>query len=159
MFANHGRIDKYDHELEGINSRLDALQAAILTVKLKHLPEWSDARRRNAALYARLLEGSGFATPREIDGVRAVYHLYVIRVAADRREALQAHLQVKGISTGIHYPIALPNLKAYAYLNNAQDSFPKATKASREILSLPMYPELREDEIHFIREAIDAFAG
>ena len=159
MFANHGRIDKYDHELEGINSRLDALQAAILTVKLKQLPRWSEARRRNAYLYTRLLAEAGFATPREIDGVRAVYHLYVIRVPANLRGALQAHLQSRGISTGIHYPIALPNLKAYSYLNHSADAFPEATKASREILSLPMYPELREDEIDYIRQAIDAFAG
>jgi dTDP-4-amino-4,6-dideoxygalactose transaminase len=159
MFANHGRIDKYDHELEGINSRLDALQAAILTVKLKYLPRWSESRRRSAALYTRLLKGTGLTMPREIEGVRAVYHLYVVRVPADRRGELQAHLQAKGVSTGIHYPIALPNLKAYAYLNHAADAFPEAAKASGEILSLPMYPELREDEIDYIRRAIDAFIG
>jgi len=158
MFANHGRIDKYDHELEGINSRLDAIQAAILGVKLKHLPRWTEARRQNAYSYNRHLAGTGFTTPCEIEDIRAVYHLYVIRIPGERRGALQAHLQSKGISTGIHYPIALPNLKAYAYLNHPAAAFPEASKASREILSLPMYPELREDEIEYIGKAINAFA-
>jgi dTDP-4-amino-4,6-dideoxygalactose transaminase len=157
MFANHGRIDKYDHEFEGINSRLDALQAAVLGVKLKHLPQWTEARRKSAYNYNRYLVDSGLTTPREIEGIRAVYHLYVIRVPAERRAALQAYLQSKGISTGIHYPIALPNLKAYAYLNHAGDQFPEATKAAQEIVSLPMYPELMEDDIRYISEAIAAF--
>jgi len=160
MFANHGRLDKYDHELEGINSRLDALQAAILGVKLKHLPRWTEARRKSAHSYNRHLADSGFTTPREIEGVRAVYHLYVIRVPAERRAALQAYLQSKGISTGIHYPIALPNLKAYAYLNHAGPDFPEATKASREIVSLPMYPELEEEQIAYIAGRLgEFFAG
>jgi dTDP-4-amino-4,6-dideoxygalactose transaminase len=160
MFANHGRIDKYDHELEGINSRLDALQAAVLGVKLKHLPRWTEARRKSAYSYNRHLADSGLTTPREIEGVRAVYHLYVIRVPAERRVALQAYLQSKGISTGIHYPIALPNLKAYAYLNHAGPDFPEATKASREIVSLPMYPELEEEQIAYIAGRLgEFFAG
>jgi dTDP-4-amino-4,6-dideoxygalactose transaminase len=158
MFANHGRIDKYDHEMEGVNSRLDALQAAILGVKLKHLPRWSEARRQNAYSYNRHLAGTGFTTPCEIEDVRSVYHVYVIRVPKDQRGELQDYLQSKGISTGIHYPIALPNLKAYAYLNHSAAAFPEASKASKEILSLPMYPELREDEIDYIGKAINAFA-
>jgi dTDP-4-amino-4,6-dideoxygalactose transaminase len=159
MFANHGRIDKYDHEREGINSRLDALQAAILGVKLNHLQKWSEARRRNAYLYNRLLADSGFTTPREIEGVRAVYHLYVVRVPGDRRGELQAYLQTKGISTGIHYPLALPNLKAYAYLNHAGPDFPEATKASGEILSLPMFPELDPEQIAYITDQIGEFVA
>jgi dTDP-4-amino-4,6-dideoxygalactose transaminase len=157
MFANHGRIDKYDHELEGINSRLDGLQAAILGVKLKHLPKWTEARRAHADLYNRCLAGIGLVTPCEIEDVRAVYHLYVIRVPKDRRGELQAYLQSNGVSTGIHYPIALPNLKAYQYLNPVNGDFPEATKASREIVSLPMYPELEEEEIRYIAERIARF--
>ena len=157
MFANHGRLDKYDHKLEGVNSRLDALQAAILGVKLNHLDKWSEARRKNAYAYNHCLNGSGILTPVEIDGVKAVYHLYVIRVPKEQRAKLQGHLQEKGISTGIHYPIALPNLQAYAYLNHTGADFPEATKASQEILSLPMYPELKEDEIVFISDQIKAF--
>ena len=155
--ANHGRIDKYDHELEGINSRLDGLQAAILGVKLKHLPKWTEARRAHADLYNRCLAGIGLVTPCEIEDVRAVYHLYVIRVPKDRRGELQAYLQSNGVSTGIHYPIALPNLKAYQYLNPVNGDFPEATKASREIVSLPMYPELEEEEIRYIAERIARF--
>lgn len=159
MFANHGRIDKYDHELEGVNSRLDALQAAILAVKLRHLPQWTEARRLNAYEYNRHLAGSGLVLPHEIGGVQAVYHLYVVRVPAGSREALQAHLQSAGVSTGIHYPIALPNLKAYDYCNHREQDYPCATEASRGILSLPMYPELTESEIAHIAESIRAFNG
>lgn len=154
MFANHGRVDKYDHEMEGINSRLDGLQAAILGVKLKHLAAWSDARRKNAYLYNDYLKGTEFVTPVEIADVKAVYHLYVIRTRKDYRQKLQDHLKLNGIATGIHYPIALPNLKAYAYLRHNAMNFPEATKASQEILSLPMYPELTEDQIQFIAQAV-----
>jgi len=157
MFANHGRIDKYDHEIEGVNSRLDGLQAAILGVKLKHLPQWSENRRRNAYLYNKYLAGTNLLTPAEISDVNAVYHLYVVRVKKELRQGLQEHLKSKGIATGIHYPIALPNLKAYAYLNHGNGAFSEATKASHEILSLPMYPELEEAQIQGIAEEIKAF--
>jgi dTDP-4-amino-4,6-dideoxygalactose transaminase len=154
MIANHGRIDKYDHAIEGVNSRLDGLQAAILGVKLKHLPAWTEARRRNAYLYNKYLKDSGLVTPVEIPGVKAVYHLYVVRVRQDLRQKLQDHLQSEGIATGIHYPIALPNLQAYAYLGHLEEDFPEATLASREIVSLPMFPELTEDQIRHIAESI-----
>ena len=145
MFANHGRVDKYDHEMEGINSRLDGLQAAILGVKLKHLDAWSEARRKNAYLYNEYLKGTDLVTPVEMADVKAVYHLYVVRTKKELRQKLQDHLKSKGIATGIHYPIALPNLKAYSYLKHNESDFPEATKASQEILSLPMYPELKEE--------------
>ena len=157
MIANHGRIDKYDHEIEGINSRLDGLQSAILTAKLKHLPKWTEARRRNAYLYNNYLKDSGLVTPTEIEDVTAVYHLYVVRVKKELRQKFHDHLQSKGISTGIHYPIALPNLKAYKYLNLTEEDFPEATKASREIVSLPMFPELTESQIQYIAESIKSF--
>lgn len=157
MFANHGRIDKYDHEIEGVNSRLDGLQAAILSVKLKHLDTWSEARRRNAYLYNECLKGSGLVTPVEIADVKAVYHLYVVRTKKELRQKLQEHLNSKGISTGIHYPIALPNLKAYAHLNHTREDFPEAAKASEEIVSLPMYPELSEGQIQYIAQQIKEF--
>jgi dTDP-4-amino-4,6-dideoxygalactose transaminase len=154
MIANHGRIDKYDHEIEGVNSRMDGLQAAILGVKLKHLNAWSAARRKNAYLYSEQLRGMDLLTPYEIKDITAVYHLYVIRVNKESRKKLQDQLKANGISTGIHYPIALPNLKAYAYLRHNGSDFPEATKASQEIVSLPMYPELKEDQIRFIARAI-----
>ena len=157
ILANHGRIDKYDHAVEGVNSRLDGLQAAILNVKLKHLPEWTARRRRNAALYNEHLKGLGVQTPREMEGVEHVYHLYVVRIKPENRAKLQEHLAAKGIATGIHYPIALPNLNAYAYLGHSEADFPVATKASREILSLPIYPELEEEQIAYIAECMKKF--
>ncbi len=159
MIANHGRIAKYDHEIEGVNSRLDGLQAAILEVKLRHLPEWSESRRKNAYLYNKYLEDADLITPVEIDNIKAVYHLYVVRVKKECRSKLQEHLKSKGITTGIHYPIALPNLKAYAYLNNGENGFYESTRASQEILSLPMFPELEEKQIQYIAEAIKGFSS
>ena len=158
MFANHGRIEKYDHEMEGVNSRLDGLQAAILGIKLKHLPEWTEKRRRNAYLYDEYLKETSLITPVETDRVKSVYHLYVVRTQKESRQELQKHLSSKGISTGIHYPIALPNLKAYSYLNHNGNDFPEATKASQEILSLPMYPELEESQINYIKTIINEFS-
>jgi dTDP-4-amino-4,6-dideoxygalactose transaminase len=157
MLANHGRIGKYDHEIEGVNSRLDGLQAAILGVKLNHLEGWSESRRKNAYLYNKYLKGTDLVTPAEIDNVKAVYHLYVVRVKKELRQGLQEQLNSKGISTGIHYPIALPNLKAYSYLNHDGNEFPEATKASEEILSLPIYPELTKEQIQYIAEGIKGF--
>ena len=158
MIANHGRIDKYDHEMEGVNSRLDGLQAAILKVKLAHLPEWTEHRRKTAYLYnAHLLPGQGVVTPKEIEDVIAVYHLYVIRVKKELRTSLQMHLKRSGISTGIHYPVTLPNLKAYSHLNHAEEDFPEATRASREILSLPIFPEMGEDQVRFVAKTIEQF--
>jgi len=157
MLANHGRMDKYNHEVEGVNSRLDGLQAAILGVKLRHLPEWSEKRRQNARLYHEHLKDAPCVPPFEMEGVEPVYHLYVVRVQDGQREKLQEQLKSQGISTGIHYPIALPNLKAYAYLNHREDDFLEATKASKEILSLPMYAELDESAIQLTAEKVKTF--
>jgi len=157
MFANHGRADKYDHEIEGINSRLDGLQAAILEVKLRHLPEWTERRRKNALLYGECLKSTDIVTPTELEDATAVYHLYVIRVDPKVREGLQEHLKSKGVATGIHYPIALPNLKAYSYLGHNGDEFAEASRASQEILSLPMFPELEADQIKYIARSITDF--
>ena len=158
MLANHGRVDKYDHHFEGVNSRLDGLQAAILNVKLTHLPRWTEQRRNNAGLYNKYLKDiSWVTTPTELPLVETVYHLYVIRVSKDARQPLQNYLKSKGIQTGIHYPIVLPMLKAYAYLNHGENDFPEATRACREILSLPMFPEMQEHQVRFISEKISEF--
>jgi len=157
MIANHGRMEKYNHELEGVNSRLDGIQAAILEVKLKHLPDWNERRRQNADLYNDYLKESGLVTPVEIPDVKAVYHLYVVRVKDGKREGLKDYLKSHGIATGIHYPIALPNLVAYDYLNHREADFPEVSKASHEILSLPMFPELEEPQIAFVSEKIMKF--
>jgi dTDP-4-amino-4,6-dideoxygalactose transaminase len=150
MFANHGRTQKYDHDLEGVNSRLDGLQAAILSVKLRHLDAWTENRRRAADLYNVALQGAGVVTPVELDNVKAVYHLYVVRVPAGRRDQLQAHLKSSGVDTGIHYPIALPFLNAYKRLGHRHADFPQALKASQEIVSLPMFPELKREQIDYV---------
>ncbi len=157
MIANHGRMDKYNHKFEGVNSRLDGIQAAILEVKLKHLSEWNERRRQNAHIYFNHLKGNGVVTPLEIPQVQAVYHLYVVRVMDGKRERLQDYLKSHGIATGIHYPIALPNLMAYEYLNHKEVDFDEATKASREILSLPMFPELEESQIAFVAGKVNEF--
>jgi len=154
MLANHGRTKKYDHDFEGVNSRLDGLQAAVLNVKLRHLEDWIERRRRNAYLYNDALAGTNVVTPKEIEGVRAVYHLYVVRVPGGRRDALQQHLQNAGISTGIHYPIALPYLNAYRHLGHPESDFPEALRASAEILSLPMFPELTEEHLEYVADKI-----
>jgi len=158
MIANHGRVEKYNHEMEGVNSRLDGLQAAILNVKLNHLPDWSESRRRNAYLYNEYLRDTELITPVEIDNVKAVYHLYVVRVKKDTRKKLQDHLKAKGISSGIHYPIALPNLKAYEYLKHCENDFQEASKTSQEIISLPMFPELDEKQVKYIAESIKNYS-
>jgi dTDP-4-amino-4,6-dideoxygalactose transaminase len=157
MFANHGRSDKYNHRFEGVNSRLDGLQAAILKVKLAHLEEWTENRRRNAERYSLALAGSKVIRPSEIEDVRAVYHLYVVRVPAERRSALQASLKEAGIETGVHYPIALPLLTAYEHLGQSAEDFPEAWKASQEVLSLPMFPELTEAQVAWVAARIAEF--
>jgi dTDP-4-amino-4,6-dideoxygalactose transaminase len=157
MFANHGRTKKYDHDFEGVNSRLDGLQAAILNVKLRHLDQWSEDRRRNARRYNDALAGTGLLTPKEIDDCRAVYHLYVVRVPGGRREDLQRHLNECGVNTGIHYPIALPYLNAYKYLGHGANDFPEALRASGEILSLPMFPELTEEQVSQVAAAVKSW--
>ena len=154
MIANHGRTQKYNHELEGVNSRMDGFQGAILEVKLRHLPAWSEMRRKNAYLYNDYLKDTGLVTPVEIADVTAVYHLYVVRVEAEKREDFQAFLKSKGVATGIHYPIALPNLIAYQYLGHSESDFPEATRASQEIVSLPMFPELTEEQIAYVAEQV-----
>ena len=157
MFANHGRTKKYDHDLEGVNSRLDGLQAAVLNVKLRHIEDWTERRRQNASRYTEALAGTSLVTPRELANVRSVYHLYVVRVPGGRREALQEHLKARGINTGIHYPIALPYLNAYRHLQHGPDDFPNARRIADEILSLPMFPELSSEQIGYVAAAVKEF--
>ena len=157
MFANHGRTKKYDHDLEGVNSRLDGLQAAVLNVKLRHIEDWTERRRQNASRYTESLAGTSLVTPHELANVRSVYHLYVVRVPDGRREALQEHLKARGINTGIHYPIALPYLNAYRHLQHGPDDFSNARRIADEILSLPMFPELSSEQIGYVAAAVKEF--
>jgi len=154
MFRNHGRKSKYDHEIEAVNSRLDAMQAAVLSVKLKHLETWTEQRRAHAARYDELLAGvSGITTPCVPDGYRHVYHLYVIQT--DRRDELREHLTSRGIASGVHYPITLPNLTAYARLGHDPRDFPVASRLQDRILSLPMFAELTGEQIAVVCGAIE----
>ncbi len=157
MFANHGRVSKYDHEFEGVNSRLDGLQVAVLRIKLGHLQEWNDRRYRNALLYKKYLEGvDGVVLPEIPAAGSHIFHLFVVRVK--NRDELQSYLKEKGVATGVHYPIALPNLLAYRYLDHAPSDFPVSSRYQGEILSLPMYPELREEQIAYVAECIRSYA-
>jgi dTDP-4-amino-4,6-dideoxygalactose transaminase len=142
MLRDHGQVRKYYHEVDGYNGRLDAIQAGILLAKLKHLPDWNERRRERAAHYRELLASSDtdLAPPFESQWARAVYHLYVVRVPD--REVLRNCLSVAGIDTGIHYPVALHMQKAYRSLGYCEGAFPVAECAAREVLSLPMHPDL-----------------
>lgn len=156
MYANHGALKKHQHEIEGINSRMDGIQAAILSAKLPFIESWTSRRIQNAQLYDQYLcEVPQIVLPRvRKDSVHS-FHLYVIRT--DQRDELMIHLKNNGIETAIHYPTALPNLKCYQYLEYQSDRFPIATAYQSKILSLPMYPELTESMIAFIAEQIKQF--
>jgi dTDP-4-amino-4,6-dideoxygalactose transaminase len=149
MIANHGQIKKHHHKIEGRNSRLDGLQAAILDVKLKHLSKWTMQRQKNASVYRELLKDkSSITLPTEQPKSEHVYHLFVIKT--NRREELTTIFSENKIGWAIHYPEALPFLDAYLTYGYKQDDFPVAYQTVREIISLPMYSELSEEEIEFV---------
>ena len=153
-FARHG--GKGDHVMEGINSRLDGLQAAILNVKLPHLAGWTEARRRVASRYDELLSGVGDIETPEIARDRDhVYHLYVIRTG--KRDALKKHLADAGIATVLNYPKALPFYPAYAYLGHKPADFPVAYANQSRILSLPIFPEMTDEMIKYVVGQICGF--
>jgi dTDP-4-amino-4,6-dideoxygalactose transaminase len=153
MFANHGCLVKHQHEIEGINSRLDGIQAAVLLVKLKQIHNWNSQRRENGLIYGELFSDIKDISPPSVRKFSEhVYHLYVIRT--DKRDRLKEHLTTCGISSGIHYPTALPFLNAYKYLGHKSSDFPVAHMYQSEILSLPMYPELTVGMINHTVEAI-----
>lgn len=158
MLRNGGQRDRYHHELVGVNSRLDEIQAAILRVKLPHLDEWNAARRERAELYTKLLADSGVETPAESPWARHIYHLYVIKLA-DRaqRDALQAFLKENGVGTAIHYPIPAHLQGAYASMNLGEGSFPQAEDTANCILSLPMYPELPLEDVERVATLVQQF--
>ncbi|MDA0745012.1 MAG: DegT/DnrJ/EryC1/StrS family aminotransferase [bacterium] len=152
MLANHGRLDKYRHRVPAYNYRLDGIQAAILSVKLKHLDEWLSLRRKKAQLYNRLLEGSAVQTPFESSHARHVHTYYVIRTP--KRDAVQEALKEADVDTVIHYPIPLHLQPAYQNLGYSQGDFPVAEEHAERILSLPLYPELEDDQIRRIADLV-----
>ena len=158
MFARHGGLVKGDHQIEGVNSRLDGLQAAILSVKLPHLAQWTTRRREVAAEYDRLLAGiAGVERPAVADGCEPVYHLYVIR--HEQRDALARHLAACGIHTVVNYPVALPFLPAYSRFRHSPQQFPNAHHNQSRILSLPIFPEITPQQIEYVADAVRSFVG
>ncbi len=156
MLRNYGQRVKYHHDLVGYNRRLDTLHAAVLRVKLRHLDSWSEARRRHAARYSQLLaDVPGVTLPGQAADVEPVFHLYVIQV--EQRDELRAFLAEQGIATGIHYPAPIHLQPAYRHLGYREGDFPVTEASARRMLSLPMYPELPEEAIQRVVQAIRAF--
>jgi dTDP-4-amino-4,6-dideoxygalactose transaminase len=172
MLRDHGQAQKYYHEFEGYNGRLDAIQCGILRIKLKHLSDWNEKRRHNASLYTQQLNTAALqhrstaalkaqpATrniiiPFEPSWTKAVYHLYIIR--SQKRDELQKYLSENGISTGLHYPIPLHLQNAYKNLNVGNGNYPTTEKVSNEILSLPMFPQLTAEQIEYVTSKIKSF--
>lgn len=155
-FANHGALEKDDHLIEGMNSRMDTIQAAVLLAKLPYLKQWNQQRRDNAKLYDNLLEDvKEVVTPFVRENTTHTFHIYAIR--AQQRDELKEFLLQKGIQTIIHYPKALHNLPAYSRLNHKPEDFPVANALQSQVLSLPIYPELTEEQIRYVCTSIKEF--
>ena len=156
MLRDWGAEKKYQHVLKGFNFRLEGIQGAILKVKLKYLEKWSEARRSHAALYTKLLAGSAVTTPDVMPYGKPVFHVYAVRTSA--REDLMAFLTAEGIQHGIHYPIPVHLLPAHADLGYEAGDFPHSEKAANEVLSLPMFAELTDDQIKTVCDAIQKWS-
>ena len=156
MFRDHGQQEKYYHKMIGWNSRMDGLQGAILSVKLKHLTSWSEARQKNASLYNELLaDVDGVIRPLVADNADHVYHIYPIRV--QNRDALKSTLEAKNIHCGIHYPVPIHLQEAYLHQGIDNGNFPITEKCAEELLSLPMFPELTTEQIEHVVKEIKTF--
>jgi len=156
----HGGRQMYHHEEVGYNSRLDTLQAAVLSAKLPYLEGWSVARRANAAFYdAALADVPGIATPVVRPENESIYNQYTIRVLDGRRDELRAFLEQRGVGSGVYYPLALHLQECFAYLGYGAGDFPESERATHEVLSLPVFPELEPVQREYVVESIRAFAG
>jgi dTDP-4-amino-4,6-dideoxygalactose transaminase len=155
LLREHGARPKYYHAIVGTNSRLDALQAAILRVKLRHLDRWSEGRARNAALYDRLFEGSRVGRPYKDPRTRHIYNQYVIRVP--QRDALKQHLSERGIGTEVYYPVPLHLQQCFASLGYKPGDMPHSEAAAKETLAMPIYPELTEEQIRYVAATVREF--
>ena len=157
MLRDWGAERKYQHVLKGYNYRMDGLQAAVLRVKLRHLEDWTEARRRAAAAYDCFLNADGVRTPSAMRYARHVYHIYAIR--SPDRQGWQDALKTKGIQTGIHYPVPVHLLPAYADLAYRRGQFPHAEQAADQVLSLPIYPELTTSQCESVAGAVRMLAA
>jgi len=164
MLRSHGMRRRYFHDEVGWNSRLDTIQAAVLEVKLRYLPEWNEARRRHAASYDERFQAKGLAAERITDGVvlpfvdprgTHVFHQYVIRAA--RRDELRAFLTDRSVGSEIYYPLSLHEQAALSELGYRRGDFPESERSADEVLALPMFPELREDEIETVVDTVAEF--
>jgi dTDP-4-amino-4,6-dideoxygalactose transaminase len=152
---DHGSGIRYHHDLVGVNGRLDEIQAVVLRAKLPHLAEWNEKRREHAHLYNELLKDAPVVLPAELVGNIPVYHLYVINIP--KRDEMQNFLKEQGIFTGIHYPIPVHLQKSMEFLGYKQGDFPVTEHVVSQILSLPMYAELADDEIKYVADSISTF--
>jgi dTDP-4-amino-4,6-dideoxygalactose transaminase len=157
MLRDWGQDSKYHHVLHGFNFRMEAFQGAILRVKLRHLERWTEARRAIVGKYNHLLASSGVERPKEMLWGRHVYHVYTLRT--DDRDQLHASLQKEGIQTGIHYPVPVHLQPAYADLGYGRLAFPQSEKAADQVLCLPLYPEMTDDQIERVSEALMGLAA
>jgi dTDP-4-amino-4,6-dideoxygalactose transaminase len=156
MLRDHGQIKKYFHDIEGYNGRLDTLQAAILGIKLKYLPQWNLRRREHAQHYCSMLENvTGIISPHEPSWSKSIYHLFVIRTSC--RDMFQGYLSEQNIDTALHYPVPLHMQKAYRSLGYKIGSLPVSEMLSREIVSLPMYPSLDKSQLERVAQCIIKF--
>jgi dTDP-4-amino-4,6-dideoxygalactose transaminase len=156
----HGGRQMYHHEEVGYNSRLDALQAAVLSAKLPHLEGWSAARRGHARYYDEALAGiDGLTTPALLPGNESIYNQYTLRVGGGRRDALAAWLRERGVGSSVYYPVPLHMQECFAYLGCREGEFPESERAAREVLSIPVFPELTEAQREYVAATIRAFFG
>jgi len=156
----HGSKTTYQHVMHGFNSRLDALQAAILRVKLRHLNDWIDQRRRKALLYSELFSKiEGIESPYIAPGKSHIFNYYTVRIKGSRlsRDELRKHLESKGIQTMVYYPLSLHLQEVYKYLKHKSGDFPHSEQAQEQVFTLPIYPELRDEQIEYIAQAIRKF--
>jgi dTDP-4-amino-4,6-dideoxygalactose transaminase len=148
----HGSGHTYHHEMIGGMFRLAAIQAAVLNVKLKYLNEWHEGRRRNAAIYDKQLAGSQVVTPKIDGGNHSIYNQYVVRVA--NRDAVKQRLAERGVSTAIYYPIPLHLQECFRYLHHKEGDFPQSERTCREVLALPVYPELSAEQVKYVAKTL-----
>jgi dTDP-4-amino-4,6-dideoxygalactose transaminase len=149
MLRDHGQSHKYHHDMIGINGRMDGIQGAVLTVKLKYLNRWNATRRQNASLYGQMLSSfAGIKTPKEMHYAQHVYHLYAVRVSG--RQKIMDALAARGISCSVHYPVPIHMQRAYSHFSDTAGNFPIAERCADQLISLPMYPELTEEQIAYV---------
>ena len=156
LLRQHGELVRYRHDIIGDNCRMEAFQGAVLGLKIRYIEEWTEKRRKNAELYNKLMKEFDIVLPYEADYSRHVYHIYAIR--AKNRDKLREFLGKNGVSTGIHYPIPVHLQKAYSFMGIKNGAFPISEKIAGKILSLPMYPELSEEQIEYVASSIEKFS-